>query len=277
MERGTKTNTLATQQLEGRIAVVTGAAGGLGAAIAQQLAERGARVALLDLPSTLPGLREAAGRLPGRCIALACDIADEGSVQATASQLRAQLGPCDILVNNAGILGRHGAVEALARSDWDQLLAVNLTGPFLCTQAFGTQMMGRGRSSIVNIGSIAADKPNASPAYSVAKAGVLALTRHTAVEWGPLGIRANSVSPGFIRTPLSSIHYASEAMLKARTDLVPVRRLGTPEDIAEAVAFLASDAAAFINGQDLVVDGGFLQTPLMHAQPAADQYGGRGT
>ena len=137
-------------------------------------------------------------------------------------------------------------------------------------------MLSAGRGSIVNIGSIAASKPNASPAYSVSKAGVLALTRHTAVEWAPRGIRTNAVSPGFIRTPLSAVHYANDELLQWRTSLVPVRRLGSTSDIADAVAFLASEAAAFVNGQDLVVDGGFLETSLMHAQPKADQYGGHG-
>ncbi|MGI4812569.1 MAG: SDR family oxidoreductase, partial [Janthinobacterium lividum] len=115
---------------------------------------------------------------------------------------------------------------------------------------------------------------NASPPYSIAKAGVLALTRHTAVEWGPQGVRTNSVSPGFIRTPLSEVHYSNQALLQTRVSMVPMRRLGATAEVAAAVCYLAGDGAGYINGQDLVVDGGFLETTLMHAQAPDDQYGG---
>ncbi len=263
-------------RLDGRVAAVTGAAGGIGAAIAARLAALGARVALLDLPPALPALEALRRDLPTDTAALACDVSDAASVAAAAAAVKHRLGPCDILVNNAGVLGAHSPLDALGLDGWDRVMGVNLRGPFLCTQAFGAHMLddgGRG-GSIVNIGSIAAGKPNASPAYSVSKAGVLALTRHTAVEWGPRGVRTNAVSPGFIRTPLSAAHYADPELLQWRVGMVPVRRLGATADIADAVAYLASDAAAFVNGQDLIVDGGFLETSLMHAQPKADQYGG---
>lgn len=263
-------------RLDGRIAVVTGAAGGIGAAIVQRLAELGARVALLDLPPAQDALAALLKALPTPGMAGVCDIGDPASVAAAAEAVKAKLGPCDILVNNAGVLGPHVSLAGLALDAWDRLMNVNLRGALLCTQAFGAHMLQAGRGSIVNIGSIAADKPNASPAYSISKAGVLALTRHTAVEWAPRGVRTNAVSPGFIRTPLSAVHYSNEELLAWRTSLVPVRRLGSTSDIADAVAYLASDAAGFVNGQDLVVDGGFLETPLMHAQPPADQYGGHG-
>lgn len=273
----TNTNALPERyRLDGRIAVVTGAAGGIGAAIVERLAALGARVALLDLPHAVPELEKALQGLPTGGIATTCDIGDPASVVAAADAVRAQLGACDILVNNAGVLGLHVSLADLGLDAWDRLMNINLRGAFLCTQAFGAHMLNAGRGSIVNIASIAADKPNASPAYSVSKAGVLALTRHTAVEWAPRGIRTNAVSPGFIRTPLSAVHYANDELLQWRTSLVPVRRLGSTHDIADAVAFLASEAAGFVNGQDLVVDGGFLETPLMHAQPKADQYGGHG-
>ena len=242
----------------------------------ERLAGLGASVALLDLPQTVAALEATARDLPTRCIASTCDIGDPRSVDEAAALVRERLGGCDILVNNAGVLGPHSSLQGVTLETWERLMTINLRGPFLCTKAFGASMLERGGGSIVNIGSIAAGKPNASPAYSVSKAGVLALTRHTAVEWGPRGIRTNTVSPGFIQTPLSAVHYANEEVLKWRTGLVPLRRLGSTSDIADAVAYLASDAAGFINGQDITVDGGFLETPLMHAQPKADQYGGHG-
>jgi len=263
-------------RLDGRVAVVTGAAGGIGGAIVERLAGLGASVALLDLPQALGGLEKAASELRAPSLCAGCDIADPASVKAAAALVVERLGGCDILVNNAGVLGPHAALQDVDLDSWERLMAINLRGPFLCTQAFGAAMLERRRGSIVNIGSIAAAKPNASPAYSVSKAGLLALTRHTAVEWGPRGIRTNAVSPGFISTPLSAAHYANAEALEWRKGLVPLRRLGVTSDIADAVAYLASDAAGFVNGQDLTVDGGFLETPLMHAQPKADQYGGHG-
>lgn len=262
-------------RLDGRVAVVTGAAGGIGSAIAARLTELGATVALLDLAQAEPALQQAAHALP-HARALPCDIADPASVADAADWVKANLGVCDILVNNAGVLGPHTSIQNTTLESWDRLMTINLRGAFLCTQAFGVQMLEHAGGCIVNIGSIAAARPNASPAYSVSKAGLLALTRHTAVEWGPRGIRTNAVSPGFIQTPLSAGHYADAEALALRTRLVPLRRLGKTHDIANAVAYLASDAAGFINGQDLTVDGGFLETPLMHAQPKADQYGGLG-
>jgi NAD(P)-dependent dehydrogenase (short-subunit alcohol dehydrogenase family) len=260
-------------RLDGRVAVVTGAAGGIGGAVVRRLVQLGAKVALIDLRVDAQ-LEGAAAALPHGGLALACDVSDADAVKATAQRVSDAWGRCDILVNNAGILAPPRSLEALTVRDWDGTLAVNLRGVFLCTQAFGKIMLQRGKGAIVNTGSIAAAAPNASPPYSVSKAGVLAFTRHTAVEWGPRGIRTNSVSPGFIRTPLSESHYAGTDLLALRTGMVPQRRLGLESDIADAVAYLASDAAGFVNGDDLVVDGGFLQTALMHAQPKADQYGG---
>jgi NAD(P)-dependent dehydrogenase (short-subunit alcohol dehydrogenase family) len=262
-------------RLDDRVAVVTGAVGGLGKAIVDRLVELGARVALLDLPAALTASSNG-GVLPARCVAIGCDIGDESSVAAAAAKVTNEMGPCDILVNNAGILAPHCALQDLTLAVWERSMTVNLRGPFLCSREFGKQMLARGRGSIVNIASIAGWKPNSSPSYSVSKAGVLALTRHTAVEWGPRGVRSNSVSPGFIQTALSAAHYTSTEQTQARIAVVPLRRLGIAADVANAVAYLASDAAAFVNGQDLIVDGGFLETPLMHAQPKADQYGGYG-
>lgn len=260
--------------LHARVAVVTGAAGAIGSEIVSVLAANGAKVALLDLPAAHASLQQRASALGGGAIALGCDVTSEASVMQTVAALERQLGACEILVNNAAILPPHASLLDTTLEVWERTMAANVRGPFLCTREFGRQMVARGRGCIVNLGSVAADKPNALPPYSVSKAAILALTRHTAVEWGPRGVRTNSVSPGFIRTPMSAVNYANAEQVNARIGMVPLRRLGTVSDIAQAVAWLASDGAAFVNGQDLLVDGGFLQTPLMHAQPKSDQYGG---
>lgn len=262
-------------RLEGRVAVITGAAGGLGAGIARHLASLGARLALLE--PRVETLQALAAELRGsgaQVQELACDVTDETAVARAANDLLAAQGRCDVLVNNAGILVPASPLEKLTLADWNRSMAVNLTGVFLCTREFGRAMLQRASGSIVNIGSIGAQSPNTSPPYSVTKAGVLALTRHSAVEWGPMGVRTNSVSPGFLRTPLSEVHYANPDMLQLRTQVIPVRRLGTVDDIAQVVGFLASDASAFVNGQDIVADGGFLHTTLMHVHKHEDQYGG---
>jgi NAD(P)-dependent dehydrogenase (short-subunit alcohol dehydrogenase family) len=139
---------------------------------------------------------------------------------------------------------------------------VNLRGALLCAQALVPMMFEREAGSIVNVASIAAQVPTRVGAYGPTKAALQALTRQMAVEWGPRGLRANAVSPGMIRTPLSEPHYRDEGTLAARTSRIPARRLGLPADIADAVCFLASDASAYINGQDIVVDGGFLKASL---------------
>ncbi|MCW5654348.1 SDR family oxidoreductase [Hydrogenophaga sp.] len=264
-----------SNRLDARVAVITGAAGGLGAGIARHLARLGAHLALLEpRGESLDNLIEELRGCGATVQAVACDVTDESAVARAAQTVLAQQGRCDILVNNAGILVPASPLEKLSLSDWNRSMAVNLTGVLLCTQSFGRAMLRQASGSIINIGSIGAQSPNTSPPYSVTKAGVLALTRHTAVEWGPMGVRTNSVSPGFLRTPLSEVHYANPDMLQLRTQVIPVRRLGTADDIAAVVAFLASDAAAFVNGQDIVADGGFLHTTLMHVHKHADQYGG---
>lgn len=262
-------------RLDGRVAVITGAAGGLGTGIARYLAHLGAHLVLLEPRlENLQALEQELQGLGAQVQSVACDVTDEAAVAQAGDAVAVQHGRCDILVNNAGILVPASPLEKLSLVDWNRSMAVNLTGVFLCTREFGRVMLRRASGSIVNIGSIGAHSPNSSPPYSVTKAGVLALTRHTAVEWGPMGVRTNSVSPGFLRTPLSEVHYANPDMLQLRTQVIPVRRLGTVDDIAAVVAFLASDAAAFVNGQDVVADGGFLHTTLMHVHQHADQYGG---
>jgi NAD(P)-dependent dehydrogenase (short-subunit alcohol dehydrogenase family) len=247
--------------LSGRVCVVTGAGGGIGGAIASTFAAAGASVALLD--SNIEGCKAAAEALTAkgtRAIAVACDTADPASVATACARVTSALGPCDVLANNAGIL-RPGALAELSLEAWNANIAVNLTGYFLCAQTFGRAMLERRSGAIVHIASIAATNPQPwSGAYSVTKAGVAMLSRQLAAEWGASGVRSNAVSPGLIRTPMSEAFYQHEETAKRRAELVPTGRVGTPQDIADAVVWLASARAAYVNGEEVIVDGGVTQT-----------------
>ncbi len=237
--------------------MVTGAGGGIGRATAVALAQAGCRVGLAerDTATLAATLAEIAAR-GGQAVALACDVADPASVAAAAARSLAALGPCDVLVNNAGLL-RPGPLETLALAEWNALLAVNLTGYLLCSQAFGRQMHGRG-GTLVHVASIAAAHATGfGGAYSVAKAGVVMLSRQLATEWAVHRIRSNCVSPGMIHTPLSQAFYDQPGATERRAAVIPSARIGQPRDIADAVAFLASPRAAYVNGDEIVVDGGF--------------------
>ena len=159
----------------------------------------------------------------------------------------------------SGLL-RPGSLATLPLDDWNLLLSVNLTGYLLCAQAFGKAMIERGRGAIVHTASIAGSEPQAfSGAYSVSKAGVLMLSRQLAVEWGPRGVRSNVLSPALVRTPMSEQFYQDATVLERREAAIPLGRVGTPEDMAQVVLFLASDRAGYVNGQEIIVGGGFEQ------------------
>lgn len=254
--------------LAGKVAVVTGAYGGIGLAIAQHLKAMGASVVQADI-SFAPTPREAEGML-----AVRCDISDPASVQALAALTHARFGPCEVLVNNAAISASRTPLESLSLDVWDRIFAVNLRGALVCAQAFVPGMFERRSGSIVNVASIAAQVATRVGAYGPTKAAMRALTHQMAVEWGPRGIRANSVSPGMIRTPLSETFYQHEANLRNRVARIPARRVGRPEDIASVVGFLASDASAYMSGEDIVVDGGFLKAALTNLYSEAEQLTG---
>jgi len=233
--------------MTGRRAVVTGAARGIGAAIADRLAADGFEVVRLDV-------------LAGEGV-MACDIADVAAVRSVAESV----GDVDVLVNNAGIW-RFAALEDVDPDDFTAVLEINLRGALLTTQAFGRSMVRRRRGSIINIVSIAALHANpAVGAYSASKAGLVALTRQTALEWGPHGIRCNAVGPGLIATEGAGLYHDDEVR-RARAAAVPLGRLGAPGDVSEVVAFFASDASAYVSGQVLYVDGG-LSSSLMTTLP----------
>lgn len=258
---GSHTAAFRPDALRGRVAVITGAAGGLGGAIAGRLAGMGASIVLVDRHA--PALPSEGGEH----LALQCDIAREDDVLTLGQDIERRFGRCDVLVNNAGTKTPTVSLENLPVADWDAVFDVNVRGAFLCARAVSGMMLAGGGGSIVNIASIGARMPTRVGAYGASKAAITGLTRQMAVEWGPRGIRANSVSPGMVRTPMSDHFYKDEQQHAARVAMMPLRRIGHPNDIADAVAFLASDASSFVNGHDLVVDGGFLAAPLFNAQP----------
>ncbi len=243
--------------LSGRVCVVSGAGSGIGAAIAQGLAAVGAQVALLDRDADAAERVAASLRAGGAtALALHCDIADEAAVRAAAARVRRELGPAHALVNNAGLL-RAGSLDDVSLADWNAVLAVNLTGYLLCAREFGADMRAAGRGSIVHVASVAALHPQTrSGSYSPSKAAVLLLSRQLAAEWGPQGVRSNAICPGMIRTPLSARFYDEPGFEARRAAVTASRRVGEPVDIANPAIFLASDRSAYLNGAELVVDGG---------------------
>ena len=261
----------------GRVCVVTGAGSGIGRAIANGFAARGARVAVLDrnADAAAATVAQITGR-GGQAVAIGCDVSDPASVAAAGERSAAAFGPCDVLVNNAGVLGA-GALDGLTLEAWNAVLAINLTGCLLCSQTFGRQMRanGRGQGALVHIASIAATHAAASGgAYSVAKAGVAMLSRQLAIEWGEFGIRSNAVCPGMTLTPMTQAAYERPGTAERRNQAIPAGRVGRPEDIAEAVLFLASERSAYISGAELTVDGGFTRNLLNLVPRAAPERAG---
>jgi glucose 1-dehydrogenase len=255
------------------LAIVTGAARGIGAAVAERLAGAGYAVALWDYDGDGAKTRAAELAAAGhRTIGGRCDVTDTAEVEAALEVAESAFGIPYLLVNNAAI--RHRApLEELPRASWDREIATNLTGAFQCTQTVGRRMLSAGKGAIVNIASMSGTfgQPMRG-AYTPSKAGIIGLTAMTAVEWGGRGIRCNAISPGMIATAVHAEAYNNEAVRTAREAMVPVGRLGDATDIADVVVFLASDAARYINGVNLPVDGGITRA-LVGLMPIATANG----
>lgn len=252
--------------LAGKVCVITGAARGIGHAIAESFTKAGATVAILDL--VLADAEAAAGKLSDKTLAIACDTSKEGSVQAADETVRRKFGRCDVLVNNAAIFRPMPLIDSTL-ADWNAGLAVNLTGYYNCVRAFGRLMMEHGGGSIVHIGSIAAFTSQFQGVdYSASKAAITIFSRQVAIEWGGNGIRSNVVHPGLTKTPLTAERNAGTKILEQRARMTAMKRMGEPQDIADAVLFLASDRSSYVTGADLIVDGG-LQRMLTEIIPNA--------
>ena len=242
-------------RLDGKRALVTGASRGLGRAIATALAERGARVAVSELPDRLAEAETTAREMGGAAVAM--DVRDVGGTRAAVDRAAELLGGLDVLVNNAGVNIPLKAVD-VTEDAWDAVLDTDLKGVFFTSQA-AERHMRQGGGRIVNIASqngVIAYPRRA--AYCSAKAGVVNLTRLLAIEWAPFGIRVNAVAPTFIETELTALTLSDPEMRADVLARIPLGHLGTPDDVAAAVVFLASDDARMITGHTLLVDGGWV-------------------
>ncbi len=237
--------------LEGKVAVVTGGSRGIGAAIARELGSAGARVAV-NYRSRREGAETVAGEIDG--VALAADVADPGEALALIERVESELGDVDVLVNNAGIT-RDTLIARMSDDDWEQVIDTNLRGAFNTCRAVSRKMLRRRAGSIVNLTSVVGLHGNPGQAnYAASKAGIIGLTKALARELGTRGVRVNAVAPGYIDTELTNV--LSEEIRGSILGNTPLGRLGRPEDVAAAVRFLSSDAAAFVTGEVLLVDGG---------------------
>jgi meso-butanediol dehydrogenase / (S,S)-butanediol dehydrogenase / diacetyl reductase len=245
------TSPLSTRQ----VAVVTGGARGIGLAIAQWFLRQQWRVALVDRDHAT--LDRAVRELSSEdALAVHCDVSDPQQVAAAAQQVLAQFGRVDALVNNAGVAVFKPVLET-SFAEWREVLATNLDGAFLCTQAFAPLMLRSGGGAIVNIASISGLRASTlRVAYGTSKAALIHMTKQFAVELGNVGIRVNAICPGPVETEMAKLVH-SAAIRKDYYDAIPQGRYGTPEEMAATVGFLCSEAASYVNGQVLAVDGGF--------------------
>jgi 3-oxoacyl-[acyl-carrier protein] reductase len=245
--------------LKGKAALVTGASSGIGRAAAECLAANGARVAI-NFHRNQAGAEAAQGQIVGTggsAIVIQADVTRAGEVHSLVQQTVKEFGPIDILVNNAGSLVERLKILELTEERWDQVIDLNLKTAFLCSQSVAGSMMERKTGAIINVSSIAGRNGGAvgSIHYSAAKGGLITFTKGLAKELAPYGVRVNAVSPGVIDTPYHR-QFSTPEMMKAYVGMIPLGRIGSPTEVAQVVAFLASDAASFLVGETIEINGG---------------------
>lgn len=248
-------------KLDGRVAFVTGAGRGIGAATALRLAEDGARIVLADIDSE--GCQQVAADIEkagSQALAVSCDVASKDAVEAAVQQGIDRFGRLDILVNNAGVL-RDNLLFKMTDSDWETVMNVHLKGAFLCSRAAQAHMVKQKYGRIVSLSSVSALGNRGQANYSTAKAGLQGLTRTLAIELGPFGITANAVAPGFIDTEMTRATarrqgHDPQQVIEMASKSIPVRRVGQPRDVANVICFLVSEESSYVNGQIIYVAGG---------------------
>ncbi|MEV4537966.1 3-oxoacyl-ACP reductase FabG [Asanoa sp. NPDC049518] len=244
-----------------RVAVVTGAARGIGAATAQRLAADGLAVGVVDLDETATkSTVDAITAAGGTAVGVGADVADRSQVEEAVARIASELGPPTVLVNNAGVL-RDNLIFKMTDDDWDTVLAVHLRGAFLVTQAVQAHMVNAKWGRIVNLSSTSALGNRGQANYAAAKAGMQGFTKTLAIELGRYNVTANAVAPGFIETAMTAATAARmgvdfELLKKGAAEQIAVRRVGQPEDVAHTISFLASEGAGFVSGQVIYVAGG---------------------
>ena len=244
--------------LKGKVAVVTGGNRGIGRAIAGGFAEAGATVVIAARNEKKSA--EAATEIEasgGRAIAVTSDVSDRAQIERMIDTVTSDVGPIDVLVNNAGI-GFHADALTLEDSEWNRLFGINLEGVWMTSQIVGRGMTQRRSGSIINIGSISGliiNRPQWHSPYGISKAAVHQLTRSLAAEWSQYGVRVNAIAPGYVKTEIASTEY--QEYRRYWKDEVPMQRYGSPDEIAPAALYLASDASSFVTGEVMVIDGGY--------------------